>query len=171
MHDNQLEERLRQVLRTEGDSLRLTVTPAELRRHQALRERERSSRRVILRAAAAIALLAFAVSTALLFNRGDAPSVGTSPSPSASANSTATPLAASLAPVADIAPYTGYQTLGRANGPDDQLVVTIVGALAEPGDLMLVSSACTGIEILQSQGARTTAGTSIARRCRRRRSG
>ncbi len=148
MHDNQLEDRLRQVLRAQGDSLRLTVTPAELRRQHALRERARSSRRVLIGAAAVLVVAAVAGSAALLLNRSDTPSVGTSPSPATSPSGAPSPSAASISPVADIARYAGYETLARLNGPDGNPVHTIVGDLPKQGDLLLVSGACSGIGIV-----------------------
>ena len=45
MHDGPLEDRLRAVLRGEGDALQLTITPGELERRAALRRRERIGRR------------------------------------------------------------------------------------------------------------------------------
>lgn len=51
MHDSQLEDRLRAVLRGEGEALPLTITPQELERRLSLRRRERTGRRAGLLAA------------------------------------------------------------------------------------------------------------------------
>lgn len=58
MHDNQIEDRLRSVLRREGDDLTLNITAQELERRLALRRRARAGRRLSLIAAgiAAVAI-------------------------------------------------------------------------------------------------------------------
>ena len=53
MHDTNLEERLRSVLRQEGDGLPFTITTEELERRLALRRRDRNGRRLSLMAAGA----------------------------------------------------------------------------------------------------------------------
>jgi hypothetical protein len=85
MDDSKLEERLRQALRTEGDSIHLGVTPDKVQLRLRLRQTERSNRRLILGAAAALVLAVGAASAALLSNHGTVPPVGASPSPSARA--------------------------------------------------------------------------------------
>jgi len=52
VHDGQVEDRVRAVLRAEGDALPLTITAEELERRLALRQRERTGRRLSLVAAA-----------------------------------------------------------------------------------------------------------------------
>ena len=42
MHDTQIEEQLRGVLRAEGDAIPLTITTAELERRLAARRRRRA---------------------------------------------------------------------------------------------------------------------------------
>jgi len=95
MHDTGLEERLRSVLRQEGDSLPFTITSDELERRLVLRRRDRNGRRLSLMAAglAAVAVGAiFALSNGWLAN---APAVGAdvslSPAPTASSAPTPAP--------------------------------------------------------------------------------
>ena len=91
MHDTNLEERLRSVLRQEGDGLPFTITTDELERRLVLRRRERNGRRLSLMAAglAAVAVGAiFALSNGWLTN---APLVGTDPSPSPAPNASVGP--------------------------------------------------------------------------------
>jgi hypothetical protein len=57
VHDGSIEERLRSVLRAEGDALPLTITADELERRLALRRREQRNRRFGL-VAAAVAVVA-----------------------------------------------------------------------------------------------------------------
>ena len=81
MHDTKLEERLRTVLRTEGDNLSLTITTDELERRLVLRRRARNGQRLSLMAAG-IAVLAVGTMVALSNGwLGDA-NVATDPSPS-----------------------------------------------------------------------------------------
>jgi hypothetical protein len=54
MHEGGLEDRLRTVLRGEGDALPLTITTAELERRRALRQRGRLGRRATVLAAAVV---------------------------------------------------------------------------------------------------------------------
>lgn len=81
MHDGQLEDRLRAVLRSEGDGLPLTITPEELDRRLAQRRRDRRSRNVRLMGAgiAAVLVVSFAALTIRWFG---ATNPGTSPRPS-----------------------------------------------------------------------------------------
>ena len=96
MHDTNLDERLRSVLRQEGDGLPFTITTDELERRLLLRRRERNGRRLSLMAAglAAVAVGAiFALSNGWLAN---APVVGNdatqSPAPSTTATVAPTPI-------------------------------------------------------------------------------
>jgi hypothetical protein len=86
MHDGGLEERLRGVLRGEGDALPMTITTAELERRLALRRRERIGRRsgFIAAALAVVALGAWAVTSG---QRSQAPSVGSAATPAPSESS------------------------------------------------------------------------------------
>lgn len=79
MRDGQLEERLRAVLRTEGDALPLTITTAELERRMALRRRERVGRRagLVAAAVAVVAVGSLVVTTSGWFQPSG---VGTGPS-------------------------------------------------------------------------------------------
>lgn len=80
MHDGQLEHRLRETLRAEGDVLPLTITAAELDRRLTLRRRERLSRRggLLAAAVAVIAVVSLVATTGGWFR---APGVGSGPSP------------------------------------------------------------------------------------------
>jgi hypothetical protein len=79
MRDGQLEDRLRAVLRTEGDALPLTITTAELERRMALRRRERVGRRAgaLAAAVAVVAVGSLVVATSGWFQSSG---VGTGPS-------------------------------------------------------------------------------------------
>lgn len=80
MHDSQLEDHVRGVLRAEGDALPVTITPEELERRLALRRRERVGRRAgLLAAAVAVVAVGSLVATASGWFRS--PNVGTGPSP------------------------------------------------------------------------------------------
>jgi hypothetical protein len=84
MHDGQLEDRLRTVLRDEGDALPMTITAAELERRLAMRRRERFVRRGgFLAAAIAVVAVGSLVATTGGWFRG--PSIGSVPSPLAMA--------------------------------------------------------------------------------------
>lgn len=135
MHDTRFEERLRQVLRAEGDALPLTVTVDQLGTRLRLRRAERANRRLALVTAAALVVAVGAGGGFLLANRGTTPPVAASPSPS--------PIV-SLAPVDDIAPYPGWQMLGRLNGPNGSPKATLNGELPQSGGHLLVSTACEG---------------------------
>ncbi len=84
MHDTQIEELLRGVLRAEGDGIPLTITTAELERRLAARRRATGGRRLSLVAAAVAAI---AVVSIVAAGNGwlKLPAIGTVPSPSASA--------------------------------------------------------------------------------------
>ena len=92
MHDLNLEERLRSVLRTEGDSQSLTITTDELERRLALRRRARNGQRLSL-IAAGIAVLAVGTMVALSNGWLRTTNVATpqSPSPAPSASASAAP--------------------------------------------------------------------------------
>lgn len=146
MHDARLEERLRQILRAEGDSLPLTLTAGQLEERLRLRRSERANRRLILASAAALVLAVGAGGGLLLTNRGTTPPAGATPSPSASAapaSSSASP-SVSLTPVDDIAPYLGWQTLGRVNGPDENSSASLPAPRPSGVTVLLVSAACSG---------------------------
>ena len=119
MDDTKLEDRLREVLRTEGDSIPLGVTADKVQLRLQLCRSERSNRRLTFGAAAALVLAVGFGSVALLSNRGTVPPVGTSPSPSSSAAAAVSASFASdyVGPVPDIAPYLDWQPIGRVNGP------------------------------------------------------
>jgi hypothetical protein len=148
MHDTRLEDRLRQVLRAEGDSLPLTVTVDRLETRLRLRRAERANRRLALVTAAALVVAVGAGGGFLLSNRATNPPVAASSSPSASAPAAAASPSASpavsLAPVGDIDPYLGWETYGRLNGPGGNPEATLNGELPQSGGHLLVSTACEG---------------------------
>ena len=142
MHDTRLEQRLRQVLRAEGDSLPLTLTTDQLEQRLRLRRSERSNRRLMLATAAALVVAVGAGGGLLLSDRGTTTPAGPSHSPSASA-APASPTA-SITPVDDIAPYAGWQTIGRLNGPDDDSNATFTAQAPISVTHLLISAACRG---------------------------
>lgn len=111
MHDTNLEERLRSVLRAEGDNLSLTITTDELERRLALRRRARNGQRLSLMAAG-IAVLAVGTMVALSngWLRGTNVATDPSPSPAPSASASAAP-SESLAPVATPSPAASVDPL------------------------------------------------------------
>jgi hypothetical protein len=146
MDDTKLEDRLREVLRTEGDSIPLGVTADKVQLRLQLRRSERPNRRLTFGAAAALVLAVGFGSVALLSNRGTVPPVGTSPSPSASAPAavSANPVPDYVGPVPDIAPYPDWQPIGRVNGPGGNPQTTLDGPLPSGVSQLLVSAACNG---------------------------
>lgn len=119
MHDSQIEEQLRGVLRAEGDAIPLTITTAELERRLAARRRATGGRRLSWVAAAAAAI---AVVSIVAAGNGwlRLPAIGTvaSPSPSASAGPTAERSA-----VPSFKPVPG---VGRIESPAGSTVLTEV---------------------------------------------
>jgi hypothetical protein len=144
MDDTRLEERLRQVLRAEGDSVPLTATVDRLETRLRLRRAERANRRLALVTAAALVIAVGAGGGFLLANRGTTPPVAASLSPSAPAQTPSASPTVSLAPVGDIAPYLGWQMLGRLNGPNGNPEATLRDELPQSGGHLLVSTACEG---------------------------
>jgi hypothetical protein len=146
MDDTRLEERLRKVLRTEGDSIPLGVTADKVQLRLRLRRSERANRRLMVGVAAALVLAVGAGSLALLSDRGSMPPTGASPSPSdtSAAVASASPAADYVGPVADIAPYPDWQTIGRVRGPGGNPQATLAGPLPSGVSQMLVSAACNG---------------------------
>lgn len=90
MHDSQLEDQLRGVLRAEGDGIPLTITTAELERRLAARRRATGGRRLSLVAAAVAAIV---VGSIVAAGNGwlKLPAVGTVPSPSVTTAPVASP--------------------------------------------------------------------------------
>ena len=85
MHDGKLEDRLRTVLRGEGDTLPMTITTAELERRLALRRRERLGRRAsVLAAAVVVVAVGSLVATTGGWFRSTSVGSGPSPAPTAS---------------------------------------------------------------------------------------
>ena len=146
MHDTRLEEHLRQVLRAEGDALPLTVTADRLETRLRLRRAERANRRLALVTAASLVIAVGAGGGFLLSNRETTPPVAASSSlaPSAPAQTPSASPTVSLAPVGDIAPYVGWQMLGRINRPNGNPEASLNGELPQSGGHLLVSTACEG---------------------------
>jgi hypothetical protein len=146
MDDTKLEERLRRVLRSEGDSIPLRVTADKVQLRLRLRRSERANRRLMVGAAAALVLAVGAGSVALLSNRGSVPPGGASPSSSGSSVAVAStsPAADYVGPVADLAPYPDWQPIGRVNGPGGNPQTTLAGPLPGGVAQLLVSAACNG---------------------------
>ena len=102
MHDTNLEERLRSVLRQEGDGLPFTVTTEELERRLALRRRARTGQRRSLMAAG-LAVLAVGAVLALGSGWLRGTNVAADPSPSPTATGAPSPHA-SASPDAVVTP-------------------------------------------------------------------
>ena len=158
MHDSGIEDRLRTVLRSEGDALPVTITAAELERRLAARRRQRSGRRLSL-VAAAIAIVAIGSMAAMANGLINLPSVGGPPSvPPASA--TARPSSSLLDTLPDLQPtqpddvststrYSGDVDRLQPNDPsptvnalgtdplDGQYAITVVCAGPEPVELRI----------------------------------
>lgn len=137
MHDNELEDRIRTVLRAEGGGLPLTITPDELGRRLALRRRARIRRRAGYLAAAVgvVAVGGLMAASAAWFR---AASVGGTTLPSETARPSPTAAAPSSAPGATPSdaglPCT---TIGPTEA--DQPPAIVLGAT--PGDAMAYGGA------------------------------
>ena len=111
MHDTTLEERLRSMLRQEGDSLPFTITPDELERRLQVRRRARNGQRLGLLAAGVAALALgsiFALGSGWLRNTN----IAADPSPSPTASVAPTPAAsASPSAIATPSPATSADPL------------------------------------------------------------
>jgi hypothetical protein len=91
MHDSQIEERLRSVLRAEGDRLPMTIASAELERRLVLRRRRTTGRWVSL-IAAAVAVVAVGAIAGIGNGWLRVPAIGTQVSPSPSDGASPTPV-------------------------------------------------------------------------------
>lgn len=136
MHDGKLEERLREVLRAEGDSIPLTLTADQLQLRLRLWRSERANRRFGLAAAAAVVVALAAAGGFLFSNRSDTPPVGASATPAASGTPPAIPASwlDGLAP--NDAITVRYLAPATAGGPGDVVIeatrldgATIAGGL------------------------------------------
>jgi hypothetical protein len=88
VHDREIEDRLRAVLRAEGDGLQVSITTQELERRLTIRRRDRMGRRVGLVAAAlGIVAVGSLVVTAAPWVRGPGSAVGGAPDSSMVAGS------------------------------------------------------------------------------------
>ena len=117
MHDSQIEDQLRGVLRAEGDGIPLTITAAELERRLAARRSATGGRRLSIVAAAVAAVVVVSIVAA---GNGwlKLPAIGTVASPSASAMPTPQPSA-----VPSFEPVPG---VGRIEPPEGSTVLTEV---------------------------------------------
>ncbi len=138
MHDTNLDERLRSVLRQEGDSLPFTITTDELERRLLLRRRERNGRRLSLMAAglAAVAVGAiFALSNGWLAN---APVVGTDATPSPRPTTSAVP-SGTPAPTGTPAPSATARAANPIGEAGQAVLVTPTGASSQRPDTFEVT--------------------------------
>lgn len=124
MHDTNLDERLRSVLRQEGDGIPFTITTDELERRLLLRRRERNGRRLSLMAAGVAALAVgaiFALNNGLLAN---APVVGTDATPSPAPSTSVAP---SGSPAPSATPEPSPRTADPLGASSQAILVTPVG--------------------------------------------
>jgi hypothetical protein len=124
MHDSNLEDRLRSVLRAEGDGLSLTITTDELERRLALRRRARNGQRLSLMAAG---LAAVAVGSIFAMSNGwlrNTPVIGTDASPSPAP---ATSPAPSVSPVPSTAAEPSPRVAEPLGASGQAILVTPVG--------------------------------------------
>jgi len=151
MHDDLIERRLRDALRSEGDGLDFTITPAELERRLALRRRRHAVRPagLLLAAAVGIGLVGVAGLVGGWFERHPDATPGPSklavvgPSPSAEAvdlppASAPAPAPTDLPTIEDLihAGPVGDIVLAQANG-EESVVPTVDVAVAHPSSVEL----------------------------------
>lgn len=110
MHDTNLEERLRSVLRQEGDGLPFTITTDELDRRLALRRRARNGQRLSV-IAAGLAVVAVGAVFALGSGWLRGPSVAADPSPSATMSEPPSSPPPTTAPAASADPLAALPIL------------------------------------------------------------
>lgn len=129
MHDNQVEDRVRAALRSEGETLPLTITSDELERRLALRRRARNGRRLSM-AAAAVGIVAIGSLVASSSGWFGSAGVGGGPTDAASDGPTIGPTDGGL-PCVAVDPAT-----------TERPPTLIMGAT--PGDAMAYGGAITG---------------------------
>jgi hypothetical protein len=125
MHDSKIEDRLRSVLRAEGDGLALTITAPELERRDAERRRRAGGRRVSLIAAGVAgvvvgSLVAFGSGLLALPPGASVPSATTTAptsSPSPEPSGEATPVGRSAVPLGG--PHDAVVVRTIVDGPSD----------------------------------------------------
>lgn len=147
MHDSQIEDRLRGVLRAEGDALSWTITADELGRRLALRRRERTGRRLSLMAAglAVVAIGSVVATTSGWFR---VPAIGTGPKQSSEPLQTPHqsfgPAATPLPGISPLVATPGRTELIRIDpaAPIDQADGTATAAAG--GRSVIVSMSCVG---------------------------
>jgi hypothetical protein len=149
MHDDLIERRLRDALRTDGDRLALTITPAELERRLSLRRRRPAFRPtgLLLAAAVGIGLVGVAGLVGGWFERHPDATPGPSklavvgPSPSAVAVDlppASAPAPTDLPTIEDLiqAGPVGDIVLAQANG-EESVIPTVDLAVAHPSSVEL----------------------------------
>ena len=148
MHDNQIEDRLRSVLRREGDDLTLNITAQELERRLALRRRARAGRRLSLVAAGIAVIVIGGVVAAGNGWFGGAPVVGgkpvTSVAPVETPHQSFGPLATPLAGISPIAATLGRTQVLRIDptAPQDRSSGTATSGATGP--MVIGSMSCIG---------------------------
>jgi hypothetical protein len=142
MHDNTIEERLRSTLRSEADSLPLTVTTDELERRLVLRRRDRKSRRFGLLAAGVATI---AVGTAFMVAIGPfrGPSVAATRRPSVlpssvlpSARPTSGPPARNAEPLGTVGQAVLVRPVGQDTRRPDSFEVSLFDPVQQTSEVI-----------------------------------
>jgi hypothetical protein len=158
VHDNEIEDRIRTVLRGEGEALPLTITPEELERRLALRRRARFGRRVsFLAAALAIVAIGSLLATTDTWFRSSG--LGGTPAPSALAS---TPPGRTSAPSSEPAAVTSGADLPCTTiepTAADQPPTLLLGAT--PGDAMAYGGALGAYELGSRHDGESGSWTSV----------
>ncbi len=149
MHDGELEDRLRAVLRAEGDALPLTITTSELERRLALRRRDRLGRRMSFMAAG-VAVIVLGSLVATTAGWIPMPRVGFGPEASTEPHQTPyQSLGPAATPLAGVSPLIA--TPGRAEliridpaGPIDQVDGTATASTETSATSVIASISCVG---------------------------
>lgn len=139
MHDANLEDRIRQVLRAEGDSIPFKVTQSELRGRLESRRRDRTSRRVLYGTAAAL-VLAVGGLLGILAGRQSGPPVGTIPSAASFPTTSPTPLTSpnsstEATPSLTDTPHPSDRASGPLGAPNDAVIVRALGDILRPTEI------------------------------------
>jgi hypothetical protein len=159
VHDNQIEDRLRSVLRKEGDDLTVNITAQELERRLALRRRARANRRLSL-VAAGIAMVAIG-GLVIAGNGwlGSGSAVAGKPATTATAASAAPDVtsAPSMGPTPAASDTLSCTTIGPNEA--DQPPALLLGAT--PGDAMAYGGALGAYKLGTRQDGEPGTWTSI----------
>jgi hypothetical protein len=156
MHDANLDDRLRSVLRGEGDALPFTITTDELDRRLVLRRRARSAQRMRLVAAGVAAVAVGAIFT-LGSGMLQGTDVATDPSPSPTASGPAAdPLAALVLPPHDpqAVSYVESDRPVTVSDPDPSLAPYAVDGVILEARQALISVSCLGPDARLEFGTR-----------------